>query len=167
LVSILNLDRQKEYDDLVEQLWEGLKVMVPLETRYEYYSHYLRAETHEAYSNPHPFVSLLSPSKGKKLLPRLTRHIGSSRMLTLMTLLVACFTQLDVVKEAPLLDALEDSPERAETERQTQAFLGSVLQSILPIVANLELHVVTALLGLLIDRSHDIAAVAKTKVNYI
>ncbi|KAJ7801901.1 topoisomerase II-associated protein PAT1 [Mycena olivaceomarginata] len=126
---------QKEYDDLVEQLWEGLKVMVPLET-----------------SNPHPFVSLLSPSKGKKLLPRLTRHIGSSRMLTLMTLLVACFTQLDV-----------DSPERAETERQTQAFLGSVLQSILPIVANLELHVVTALLGLLIDRSHDIAAVAKTK----
>ncbi|KAF7356741.1 PAT1 domain-containing protein [Mycena venus] len=137
---------QKEYDDLVELLWEGLKVMVPLET-----------------SNPHPFVSLLSPSKGKKLLPRLTRHIGSSRMLTLMTLLVACFTQLDVVKQAPLLDVLEDSPERAEAERQTQAFLGSVLQSILPIVANLELHVVTALLGLLIERSHDIAAVAKTK----
>ncbi|KAJ7245142.1 topoisomerase II-associated protein PAT1 [Mycena haematopus] len=137
---------QKEYDDLVEQLWEGLKVMVPLET-----------------SNPHPFVSLLSPSKGKKLLPRLTRHIGSSRMLTLLTLLVACFTQLDVVKEAPLLDDLEDSPERAETERQTQAFLGSVLQSILPIVATLELHVVTALLGLLIHRSYDIAAVAKTK----
>ncbi|KAJ7260002.1 topoisomerase II-associated protein PAT1 [Mycena haematopus] len=126
---------QKEYDDLVEQLWEGLKVMVPLET-----------------SNPHPFVSLLSPSKGKKLLPRLTRHIGSSRMLTLLTLLVACFTQLDVVKDAPLLDGLEDSPERAETERQTQAFLGSVLQSILPIVATLELHVVTALLGLLIHR---------------
>ncbi|KAJ6518636.1 topoisomerase II-associated protein PAT1 [Mycena sanguinolenta] len=137
---------QKEYDDLVEQLWEGLKVMVPVET-----------------SNPHPFVSLLSPSKGKKLLPRLTRHIGSSRMLTLMTLLVACFTQLDVVKDAPLLDDLEDSPERAETERQTQAFLGSVLQSILPIVANLELHVVTALLGLLIERCSDIAAVAKTK----
>ncbi|KAJ7043466.1 topoisomerase II-associated protein PAT1 [Mycena alexandri] len=137
---------QKEYDDLVELLWEGLKVMVPLET-----------------SNPHPFVSLLSPSKGKKLLPRLTRHIGSSRMLTLMTLLVACFTQLDVVKQAPLLDSLDESDERTEADRQTQAFLGSVLQSILPIVANLELHVVTALLGLLIDRSQDIAAVAKTK----
>ncbi|KAJ6591718.1 topoisomerase II-associated protein PAT1 [Mycena vulgaris] len=137
---------QKEYDDLVELLWEGLKVMVPLET-----------------SNPHPFVSLLSPSKGKKLLPRLTRQIGSSRMLTLMTLLVACFTQLDVVKQAPLLDVLEETAERAEVERQTQAFLGSVLQSILPIVANLELHVVTALLGLLIERSEDIAAVAKTK----
>ncbi|KAJ7672626.1 topoisomerase II-associated protein PAT1 [Mycena rosella] len=137
---------QKEYDDLIELLWEGLKVMVPLET-----------------SNPHPFVSLLSPSKGKKLLPRLTRHIGSARMLTLMTLLVACFTQLDVVRQAPLLDVLEETAERAEVERQTQAFLGSVLQSILPIVANLELHVVTALLGLLIDRSQDIAAVAKTK----
>ncbi|KAJ7077887.1 topoisomerase II-associated protein PAT1 [Mycena belliarum] len=137
---------RKEYDDLVELLWEGLKVMVPLET-----------------SNPHPFVSLLTPSKGKKLLPRLTRHIGSSRMLTLMTLLVACFTQLDVVRQAPLLDVLEETSERAEVERQTQAFLGSVLQSILPIVANLELHVVTALLGLLIERSQDIANVAKTK----
>ncbi|KAJ7115819.1 topoisomerase II-associated protein PAT1 [Mycena epipterygia] len=137
---------QKEYEDLVELLWDGLKVMVPLET-----------------SNPHPFVSLLSPSKGKKLLPRLTRHIGSSRMLTLVTLLVACFTQLDVVKHGALLDDIEETPERAEVERQTQAFLGSVLQSILPIVANLELHVVTALLGLLIERSQDIAAVAKTK----
>ncbi|KAJ6621334.1 topoisomerase II-associated protein PAT1 [Mycena sp. CBHHK59/15] len=137
---------QNEYDDLVEQLWEGLRVMVPLET-----------------SNPHPFVSLLSPSKGKKLLPRLTRHIGASRMLTLMTLLVACFTQLDVVTQAPLLDVLEETMERAEVERQTQAFLGSVLQSILPVVAKLELHVVTALLGLLIERSQDIAAVTRTK----
>ncbi|KAJ7180520.1 topoisomerase II-associated protein PAT1 [Mycena filopes] len=137
---------QKEYDDIVELLWEGLQVMVPVET-----------------SNPHPFVSLLSPSKGKKLLPRLTRHIGSARMLTLMTLLVACFTQLDVVQQAPLLDSLAETDARAEAERQTQAFLGSVLQSILPIVATLELHVVTALLALLMDRSQDIAAVAKTK----
>ncbi|CAK5267609.1 unnamed protein product [Mycena citricolor] len=137
---------QVEYDQLVEQLWEGLRVMVPLET-----------------SNPHPFVSLLGPSKGKKILPRLTRHIGPSRMLTLMTLLVACFHQLDVVRSAPLLDSLDDSPERAEADRQTQAFLTSVLQSILPIVAKLELHVVTALMGLLIDRSPNVGALAMTK----
>ncbi|KAJ7224401.1 topoisomerase II-associated protein PAT1 [Mycena pura] len=137
---------ERECNEIVEQLWEGLKVMVPLET-----------------SNPHPFVSLLFPSKGKKLLPRLTRHIDQPRMLTLMTLLVACFTQLDVVKQAPLLDSLDDTPEQAEAERQTQAFLTSVLQSILPVVTKLELHYVTALLGLLIERSQDIGALAQTK----
>nr|GAT46776.1 predicted protein [Mycena chlorophos] len=135
-----------ECDAVVEQLWEGLRVMVPLET-----------------SNPHPFVSLLQPSKGKKLLPRLTRHIDHPRMLTLMTLLVACFTQMDVVKQAPLLDSLDSTPERDEAERQTQAFMTSVLQSILPVVTKLDLHIVTALLGLLIDRSENIGFIAQTK----
>ncbi|KAF7294431.1 PAT1 domain-containing protein [Mycena kentingensis (nom. inval.)] len=137
---------KEEYDGVVEQLWEGLRVMVPLET-----------------SNPHPFVSLLQPSKGKRLLPRLTRHIDPSRMLTLMTLLVACFTQLDVVKQAPLLDTLDDSPDLSEVDRQTQAFLTSVLQSILPVVTKLDLNIVTALLDLLIERTENIGLLTQTK----
>lgn len=125
------------YNDLVEQIWVNLKVMLPLET-----------------SDPHPFVSLLTPVKGKKILPRLSRHIAPPRMLTLLTLLVACFSQLDVVKHAALLDSLEETPERQDVERQTQAFLGSVLQSILPVVAKAELRVITGLLGLLLDRTN-------------
>lgn len=85
-------------------------------------------------------------------------------MLTLLTLLVACFRQLDVVKQAPILDlALDEQPQRAEVERQTQAFLGSVMQSILPVVSVANLRLVTGLLGLLLDRS-DIVAVARTRV---
>ncbi|KAG1850650.1 topoisomerase II-associated protein PAT1 [Suillus subluteus] len=125
------------YNDLVEQIWMNLKVMLPLET-----------------SDPHPFVSLLTSVKGKKILPRLSRHITPPRMLTLLTLLVACFSQLDVVKLAPLLDSLEETPERQDVERQTQAFLGSVLQSILPVIAKAELRVITGLLGLLLDRTN-------------
>ncbi|KAI6013922.1 topoisomerase II-associated protein PAT1 [Pisolithus microcarpus] len=117
----------RSYDDLVEQIWVGLKVLIPLET-----------------SDPHPFISLLTPIKGKKLLPRLSRHIAAHRMPTLLTLLVAY------------------SPERQEVERQTAAFLGSVLQSILPVVARAELRLVTGLLGLLLDRS-DIIQVAQTR----
>jgi len=82
--------------------------------------------------------------------------------LTLMTLLVACFGQLDVVKNAPLLDSLDDTPERADIERQTNAFLMSVMQSVLPIVAKSNLRLITGLLGLLLDRSN-IATVARTK----
>src|SRR5271156_1323421 len=86
-------------------------------------------------SDPHPFISLLTPTKGKKILPRLTRHLSSQRMLTLLTLLVACFSQLDVVHQAPCLDYIKDTQERSDVERQTQAFLGSVMQSILPVVS--------------------------------
>lgn len=114
-------------------------------------------------SDPHPFISILGPSKGKKILPRLTRHLSSQRMLTLLTLLVACFGQLDVVRDAFLLDSLEETPERGEIERQTNAFLASVMQSILPIVAKSTLRLITGLLGLLLDRSN-IAIVARTKV---
>lgn len=84
-------------------------------------------------------------------------------MLTLLTLLVACFSQLDVIKQAPILDSVKDTQERADVDRQTQAFLGSVMQSILPVVSVANLRLVTGLLGLLLDRS-DIVAVAQTKV---
>jgi DNA topoisomerase 2-associated protein PAT1 len=111
------------------------------------------------------------PTKGKKILPRLTRHLSSQRMLTLLTLLVACFSQLDVVKQAPILDLIRDEQSRqqqqqAEVDRQTQAFLGSVMQSILPVVSVANLRLVTGLLGLLLDRS-DIVAVARTRVSIL
>jgi DNA topoisomerase 2-associated protein PAT1 len=100
------------------------------------------------------------------MLPRVTRHLSQTKMLQLLTFLVACFSQLDVVKLAPFLDSLEDSSERSEAERQTQAFLGSVLQSILPVVAKASLRLVTGLLSLLISRS-DIVAVTQTRVRIL
>ncbi|KAF6752981.1 topoisomerase II [Ephemerocybe angulata] len=136
---------QAEYDQTVDRIWENVNVLTPLET-----------------STPHPFISLLFPTKGKKLLPRLTRHLSSDKMLTLLTLLVACFDQLDVVTLAPILDSLVETPERAEVERQTQAFLGSVMQSILPVVSVAELRLVTGLLSLLLHRTN-IVAVAQTR----
>lgn len=160
---MLTISRELSYNNLVEQLWVGLRVMVPLETRCVscFASNFLL--TTSMRSDPHPFVSLLTPAKGKKMLPRVTRHLGQTKMLQLLTFLVACFSQLDVVKLAPFLDSLEDSPERSEAERQTQAFLGSVLQSILPVVAKAGLRLVTGLLSLLISRS-DIVAVTQTRV---
>ncbi|KAF8631878.1 hypothetical protein AX15_002145 [Amanita polypyramis BW_CC] len=138
---------QKQYDGVVDQIWDALKVMVPLET-----------------SDPHPFISLLGPGKGKKVLSRITRHLSDQRMLTLLTLLVACFHQLDVVKQASVLDYVQDTWECVETERQTQGFLGSVLQSILPVVAKASLRLVTGLLGLLLDRS-DVIMIAGSRVS--
>ncbi|KAG6868797.1 hypothetical protein C0993_010427, partial [Termitomyces sp. T159_Od127] len=142
--SAETIAQKSEYEASVDQLWSGLKIMEPLET-----------------SNPHPFISLLVPSKGKKILPRATRHLSHERMYTLLTLLVACFDQLDVVQNAYLLDSIEDTKERAEAERQSEAFLLGVLHSILPVVARAELKLVTGLLGLLLDRT-DIVRTAQS-----
>ncbi|KAF9078073.1 topoisomerase II-associated protein PAT1 [Rhodocollybia butyracea] len=134
-----------EFDDLVDRMWTMLKVMLPLAT-----------------STPHPFIALLSAAKGKKILPRVTRHFDQQRMNTLLTLLIACFSQLDVIAEAPLLDVLEDTPARADVERQTQAFLTSVLQSILPIIVKGNLRLISGLIGLLMH-GQDMIAVAKSR----
>ncbi|KAF5369845.1 hypothetical protein D9758_001398 [Tetrapyrgos nigripes] len=135
----------QQFNALVEQIWAKLQVMTPLET-----------------SNPHPFISLLSVAKGKKLLPRVTRNLDSQRMFTLLTLLIAHFSQLDVIADAPLLETPEDTPGRDDVDRQTQAFLSSVMQSILPTIVKGELRLVAGLLGLLIDRN-DTVAIARTK----
>ncbi|CCM02449.1 uncharacterized protein FIBRA_04548 [Fibroporia radiculosa] len=129
----------------VAQLWDGLRVMVPLET-----------------SIPHPFVSLLTPIKGKRLLPRVVPHLSTQQMLTVLTLLVACFSQLDVVIKAPVLDSLQQTQEDKEVEDQTQAFMLHTIHSILPVVAKAGLRLVSGLLGLLLERS-DIVAIARTR----
>ncbi|KAJ7583418.1 topoisomerase II-associated protein PAT1 [Mycena floridula] len=136
---------QAEHDETLAQIWTELKVMVPIAT-----------------SDPHPFVSLMSASKGMKLLPRLTRHLNSEQMQTILTLLTACFGQLEVVTKAPLLDNPEPSRARSDIERQTATFLNSVLPSIYSTVATGSLRLVTGLLGLLLARN-DIRAVARTK----
>jgi DNA topoisomerase 2-associated protein PAT1 len=84
-------------------------------------------------------------------------------MLTMLTLLVACFDQLDVVIQAPSLDSFQDTAERKEVDRQTQSFLGSVLQSVLPVVAKASLRLISGLLGLLLDRCN-IVAITQTRV---
>jgi len=134
-----------QYSELVQQLWDGLRVMVPLET-----------------SNPHPFISLIAPSKGKKLLPRISRHLSSQQMLTMLTLLVACFSQMDIIFHARILDLPEENTHQQDLERQTQAFLGSVIQSILPVVAKAGLRLISGLLGLLLERS-DIISITQTR----
>lgn len=84
-------------------------------------------------------------------------------MLTVLTLLVACFSQMDIVFHARILDLPEENTRQQDLERQTQAFLGSVVQSILPVVAKAGLRLVSGLLGLLLERS-DIVLITQTRV---
>nr|VWO94664.1 MDR efflux pump ABC3 [Ganoderma boninense] len=129
---------------LIDQLFDKLMVSAPLET-----------------SNPHPFVSLITPLKGKRILPRVARLFDIGRMQILLTLIVACFFQLDVVHQASQLDTLEDTREIKDLEAQTQAFSSSVIQSILPVIGKAQMRLVTGLFGILLEK--DAVAIARTR----
>lgn len=132
-------------DELIEKMWNELQVSVPLEA-----------------CNPHPFVSLLMPAKGKRFLPRLTKFLSSDRNILLLTLLVATFSQQDVVTRAPLLDSVEPSELRSEVERQTHTWLDSIPQAILGTITHASLLHISSWLGMLLERSN-IIAVASTE----
>ncbi|KAB5594970.1 DNA topoisomerase 2-associated protein pat1 [Ceratobasidium theobromae] len=122
------------YEGELNSLWAYLPILTPLET-----------------SNPHPFASLLAPSKGKRLIPRLTRLFDPNRVLTMYTLLIAVFSQLDVVREAE------------QNHIQTDLFMASVLPPLVPILGNAGLRFVHGLLGLLIESGSNLVQLAGTK----
>ncbi|KAH7335296.1 topoisomerase II-associated protein PAT1 [Rhizoctonia solani] len=125
---------RETYESETDGLWSFLPILTPLET-----------------SNPHPFASLLAPSKGKRLIPRLTRIFDPNRVLTMYTLLIAVFSQLDVVREAE------------QNHVQTDLFMTSVLPPLVPILGNAGLRFVHGLLGLLIESGSNLVQLAGTK----
>lgn len=119
---------------------------------------------HFPHSNPHPFITLITPLKGKRLLSRVMRYFSHEQVMHTITLLVSKFSQLDVVTNSYLLDTLEDSPERREAQQQEQAFELSVIQSVFPASASASLRAVSGLLGILLHEN-DISIIARTRVS--
>lgn len=125
-------------------------------------------------SVPHPFISLVSVLKGKRILPRALRHLSPEQTLTLLTLMVATFDTLDTVRDAPVLDAtddvnklstgsLEGKQRRAAVELKTDVFLNAMISPVMAVIGRAPLRMVTGMVGLLIERN-DIMKVVKSKV---
>ncbi|BGO98946.1 DNA topoisomerase 2-associated protein PAT1 [Rhodotorula toruloides] len=142
-------EAEDKYKELVDRLWDNLHVMEPLDA-----------------CTPHPFISILSPLKGKRILPRAIRHLSPEQTLTLLTLLVATFDTLDVVVEAPVLDQLDTTASgrqrRVAVEAKTEALLNSIVAPIMAVVGQAQLRMVVGMLGLLMDRN-DIIKVVRSK----
>ncbi|GAA95585.1 uncharacterized protein L969DRAFT_92717 [Mixia osmundae IAM 14324] len=134
---------ETDYSASVARMWKLLRVNDPLGA-----------------SAQHPFVTLLGPTKGKRVLPRILRHLDAQQGLTLVTLLIATFETLDVVRDAALVDS--SGPGREEAEAQTELFLGAVLPFVMTVIAKAPLRVVTGMTGLLLDRN-DLLRLARTK----
>ncbi|TKY89617.1 hypothetical protein EX895_001402 [Sporisorium graminicola] len=131
---------QADVASVTNTLWTELRVLEPLEI-----------------SDPHPFVSLLSSAKGKRLLPRALRHLSSEQTLTALTMVVASFESLDVVQTGPLLDDLSDDPSKVEArrdaERQSEVFATTIVPSMMAMASGAPMRIVSGMLALFVERN--------------
>ncbi|KAI7946444.1 hypothetical protein MJO29_010971 [Puccinia striiformis f. sp. tritici] len=143
---------EAQYGSQKDKIWKQLRVLDPL-----------------GISHPHPFVSLISVPKGKRVLPRVIRLLNREQSLQVLTLLVATFETLDVVSEATLLDLPSESSfpsgikrSRAELELETELFMNCVVAPMMAVINEISLDLVTGLVSLLMSRN-DLMVIARSK----
>ncbi|KAJ9644697.1 DNA topoisomerase 2-associated protein pat1 [Coniosporium tulheliwenetii] len=137
---------------LNEKLWQELKVMEPIIPNSP---------------TPHPFIAILSHSKGKKAVPRIFRHITDQQRITILTMIVVHLDALDVIRNAvPTHLHGIDQPIPASVREDIELFAQTVLPPFFAYLADAPLNIVTGLLGLVLDRTN-ITTVARTKIGLL
>lgn len=101
-------------------------------------------------TSPHPFIQILSHSKGKKALPRSFRHLDDQQRLTILTLLAIHLDSLDVIRDAYRPADATPLPQRVKDE--IDLFSQTVMPPLFSHVNDAPLPIVIGLLGLILDR---------------
>ncbi|PIA88736.1 DNA topoisomerase 2-associated protein pat1 [Cercospora beticola] len=132
--------------ELNEQLWEALRIMV---------------EINPASTSPHPFIQILSHSKGKKAVPRTFRHLDDQQRLTMLTLIVIHLDILDVIRDA--YPAADNSALPARVKEEVNLFNQAVIPPLFSYVNEAPLNIIIGLLGLVLERT-PVQAISRTKI---
>ena len=109
----------------------------------------------------HPFIALLSYSKGKKAMPRIFRHIDEEQRLTILTMIVVHLNVLDVIRLVQ--PHLHDTRPSATAREEVELFSQAVMPCLFGYVNEAPLNIVIGLLGLIMDRVN-MQAIARTKI---
>ncbi|ODQ67356.1 hypothetical protein NADFUDRAFT_81861 [Nadsonia fulvescens var. elongata DSM 6958] len=149
-------DEFKEWQDkmrsLLEELWDALQIMVPFDAV-------------EGPSQVHPFIAMLSYNKGMKLIPRIFRHINKEQRLTILTMIVAHMSSLEVIRQGSYttVENNEQSNDLPLRVREAiELFSQTVLPPLVHFISDTSYSIVVGLLGILMDRN-DISYIATTK----
>ncbi|CAG8631299.1 2559_t:CDS:10 [Ambispora gerdemannii] len=134
---------QEKYTELARKMWEELHVTDPIGISFQ-----------------HPFISILSVSKGKKVIPRVLRHCNQDQIGAMIRILVANFETLDVCKAA--IGGSNGNIKQSILD-EVELFMNTVVPPLLQFVAEAPLKIVIGLLTLFIERNN-IIWVAKSKV---
>ncbi|KAH9810486.1 DNA topoisomerase 2-associated protein pat1 [Teratosphaeria destructans] len=129
-----------------EQLWESMKVMVPIDSNP---------------SIPHPFIQILSHGKGKKAIPRVFRHLDDQQRLTMLTLIAIHLDMLDVIRDA--YPPADNMPLPPRVKEEIELFNAAVIPPLFSYVNEAPLSIIIGLLGLMLDRCH-IQSIVRTKI---
>ena len=132
--------------ELNEKLWSALKVLEPIDP---------------GSPVPHPFIAILSYSKGKKVIPRVFRHMSSEQRITMLTMIVIHLDILDVVRLGQLQP--EETQLPAASRESIDLFSASVTPTLFGYVSEAPLYNVIGLLGLILDRVN-VTMIARTRV---
>lgn len=139
------VERQAELQTLNERLWSDLKVHEPIGA-----------------TTVHPFIAFLTYPKGKKAIPRVFRFLTHEQRTTILTIIVIHLDQLDVVRDAQVHTG-EPVSLNAATREAIELFTMAVTPSLLQVLIDSELPIITAVLGLMLQNL-SIDKVARTRV---
>jgi DNA topoisomerase 2-associated protein PAT1 len=120
----------------------------------------LRIHDHPNNGHVHPFIALLSYSKGMKAMPRISRHLTHEQRTTILTLIVVNLDSLEVVRNAQVTpDAMQLN---AAMRENVELFAVAVMSTLFNILNELDLDLVAGVLGLVCTRNVDI--IAKSRI---
>ncbi|KAJ4285926.1 DNA topoisomerase 2-associated protein pat1 [Collariella sp. IMI 366227] len=120
----------------------------------------LRVHDHPAPGHVHPFIALLSYTKGMKAMQRISRHLTHEQRTTILTLIVVNFDSLDVVRNAQVTS--EAIQLNAAMRENVELFSHAVMATLFNILNELDLDLVAGVLGLVCTRNVDV--IAKSRV---
>ncbi|PSN62138.1 hypothetical protein BS50DRAFT_603662 [Corynespora cassiicola Philippines] len=140
-----HMEWRSKIEALHKNLWQDTKIMEPINPNS---------------TTPHPFISILSHAKGKKLIPRLFRHIDEQERITVVTMIVVHLDGLAVVSHGI---ASPDEPLSPAMREEVDLFSQVVMPPLIVHISESPLNIIIGLLGLILDRTN-LHVVARTKI---
>lgn len=120
----------------------------------------LRVHDHPDNGRIHPFIALLSYTKGMKAMQRISRHLTHEQRTTILTLILVNLDSLDVVRNAQVTP--ETMQLNAAMRENVELFSGAVMSTLFNILNELDLDLVAGMLGLVCTRNVDV--IAKSRI---
>ncbi|KAG0174967.1 hypothetical protein DFQ30_001442 [Apophysomyces sp. BC1015] len=138
-----------KYAEVVKNLWNSLEVL-------------------DSTDNSTPLlVSILSVNKGKKLMPRIVRHLSSDQNLTMITVIIANFARLQVCRHVIYPGTMVANAEEAKRQQfvtfdDVELFMNTTVPPLLAFIAEVPLRVVNGLLQVFMEKN-DIETIARSR----
>ncbi|AEO60812.1 hypothetical protein MYCTH_2310439 [Thermothelomyces thermophilus ATCC 42464] len=120
----------------------------------------LRIHDHPDNGRVHPFIALLSYSKGMKAMQRISRHLTHEQRTTILTLILVNLDSLEVVRNAQVTS--ESMQLNAAMRENVELFSLAVMSTLFNILNELDLDLVAGMLGLVCTRNVDV--IAKSRI---